>query len=416
MPKAKQELPAGFSAAGLHCGIKASGAKDLALITADAPCAAAGTFTTNQFAAAPVQVCKEHLRDGRARAIVASSGAANAATGDEGLRNARQMAESAAEAIGCEPEEVLVCSTGRIGVQLPMDRIASGIQQAAARLAPDGWADAAEAIMTTDTVPKTAHAAVDVDGDTVRLAGMAKGAGMICPHMATMLCFIVTDAAVEPPALQQALRSAVHQSFNRITVDGDMSTNDTVLILANGAAGGQAIAGESPAFAAFQDALTDLCVDLAKQIVRDGEGATRTIAVRVCGACTEADAHRIAKAIANSPLVKTAVYGRGFNWGRIAAAAGSAGVPLDPRKATIAIGGIVGYDRGQPVEDPGPMAAAAFEGDEVLIEVDLGAGEAEATVWGTDLTEDYVRINAEYPTQGAPAAPIRQQPESGGLT
>lgn len=396
MPDGTEALPDGFTFAGLHCGIKATGAKDLALIVADDSCVAAGTFTTNQFAAAPVHVCRDHLRDGKARAIVASSGIANAATGEEGLRSARQMAEIAAQALGCAPEEVLVCSTGSIGAQLPMDRIGPGIQQAAAQLSPQGWREAAEAIMTTDTVPKTAALTAEVEGRTVRLAGMAKGAGMICPHMATMLCFILTDAAIEQPSLQGALGSAVEQSFNRITVDGDMSTNDTVLVLANGRAGGQRINAATPAFAAFQQALTDLCTDLAKQIVRDGEGVGRVIAVRVFGAADEADAHRVAKAVANSPLVKTAVHGRDFNWGRIAAAAGSAGVDFDPGKATIAIGNIVGYDQGRPAGDPGPMADAAFEGDEVLIEVDLGMGEAEVTVWGNDLTEEYVRINAKY--------------------
>lgn len=391
-------LPDGFSAAGLHCGVKPSGAKDLALIAADASCAAAGTFTTNQLAAAPVKVCREHLQDGEARAIVTCSGIANAATGDQGLRSARQMAETTAQAIGCRPEEVLVCSTGCIGVQLPMDQIGPGIPQAASRLAPEGWPDAAEAIMTTDTVPKTASATADLDGRALRLAGMAKGAGMICPNMATMLCFIVTDAAVEQRALQEALRRAVGQSFNRITVDGDMSTNDTVLFLANGAAGGEPMTSASGAFAPFQGALTELCTDLAKQIVRDGEGSTKTMAVEVRGARSEADAHRVAKAVANSPLVKTAVYGRDFNWGRVAAAVGSAGVAFDPRRVTIAIGNIVGYDRGEAVAHPGELAATAFAEGEVLIEVDLGDGTAEVTVWGCDLSEDYVRINAEYTT------------------
>ncbi len=388
----------GFRAAGVACGIKASGAKDLALIVADKPCPAAGTFTTNAFAAAPVQLSRAHVADGQARAIVANSGNANAATGTEGRANARRMAELAAQAIGCPPSEVLVCSTGRIGAQLPMDKIAAGIRAAASALRPDGWVDAAEAIRTTDKRAKHASAQMAIGGASGVVQGIAKGAGMISPCMATMLCFVATDVAVGSEALRKALRHAVVRSFNRVTVDSDTSTNDTVIALASGELGNDPIRIGRSGYRQLRAGLADVCLDLARQMTRDGEGASKVAEVRVSGARSRRDAERVARAVADSPLVKTAMAGSDWNWGRVAAAVGKAGVKLDPNRVTIAVGGVIGFERGEPVPADPAIARAGLERSEVLIEVDLGAGKASATVWGSDLTPEYVRFNAEYTT------------------
>lgn len=394
--------PFGFTFAGVAAGIKKTGADDLALIVSDRPCTAAAVFTQNKFPAAPVLYDRALVAERAAdlRGVVINAGCANACTGDDGLADAAQMAAATETAAGLPPRSCAVMSTGVIGVRLPMDKIVAGTRLAAAALAADGWTAAARAIMTTDTRPKIAHC----EAAGARLFGMCKGAGMIHPNMATMLAAIVTDAAIAPAALDAALRRAVEVSFNSISVDGDTSTNDTVLILANGAAGPV----DAGAFAA---ALTDLCTDLAQQIVRDGEGATKFITVRVTGAVSEADARRAAKAIANSPLVKTAFYGGDANWGRILCAVGYSGAAVDPARADlwIAAGALPAHAGatadalqlvagGRPCAYSETAAGAVFAGKEIAVSVDLGLGNGQATVWTCDLSHDYVSINGHYRT------------------
>lgn len=388
----------GFVAAGVSCGIKPENNRDLCLVYADKRCAAAGTFTTSAFASPPVMVSREHLQDGHARAIVSNSGNANAATGERGLADARRMASIAADALGVPSEDVLVASTGKIGIPLPMDRIESGIRTAAQRLSPEAATEAAQAMLTTDKVTKQCAVETEIGARAVRIGGMCKGAGMICPDMATMHCFLSTDARIAPDVLGPALREAVGVSFNCITVDGDMSTSDTVLILANGAAGNDEIPASGDAFVAFRDALVYVCQSLAKQIVRDGEGATKLVEIRVTGAESREAGRRVGRTVANSLLVKTAVHGRDFNWGRIAAAIGAAGVPVDPADVSITIGGVAAFRKGQPGEVSERDGDAAMAGDEVCIEIDLGRGGKEATVWTCDLSTEYVTFNAKYTT------------------
>ena len=396
----------GFKVAGVSCGIRKSGRPDLALIVGDGPCAAAGVFTTNRVKAAPVLLDQERLarNAGRVRAVVANSGVANACTGEQGMQDAEAMARHAADALGCPPQDVLVMSTGVIGVTLPMDRIAQGVRHAAAALRPDAWEDAARAIMTTDTRPKLASLRVETPAGAYTIAGIAKGAGMIAPHMATMLAVLVTDAALEPPTLRRALQAANAVSFNQIVVDGDMSTNDTVLALASGRSGVRV--AEGAGLEAFQAALAEVCAALARMLVRDGEGATRFITLRVTGAPDAQSARQVAMAIATSPLVKTAFYGGDANWGRILAAAGRAGVPLDADKLRLWFApGEDGTDSGvQVVAGGAPTAyreeeaAAALAGEAVSVRLDLGLGQAESTVWTCDLSHDYVTINGHYRT------------------
>ncbi|MGE5198438.1 MAG: bifunctional glutamate N-acetyltransferase/amino-acid acetyltransferase ArgJ, partial [Rhodospirillaceae bacterium] len=324
--------PAGFRAAGVACGIKKSGALDLALVVADGPATAAAVFTTNKAQAAPVLVSREHLArsGGRARAIVVNSGCANACTGPEGMAVARSSADFVASIAGCPADQVLVASTGVIGVQLDLDRLRKGAVEAAGALSRDAHGDAARAIMTTDKAPKSAALSVTGPAGTFRIGGMAKGAGMIEPHMATMLGFITTDAAVSAPVLQRALREAVDVTFNAITIDGDTSTNDTVFLMASGASGVEI--GEA-AYPAFVAALREVCGALARAIVRGGEGATKLVAISASGAASAADAKRAAQTVANSLLVKTAIHGGDPNWGRLLAAAGRAGVAFDVERA-----------------------------------------------------------------------------------
>jgi len=388
----------GFRAAGVACGIKEEGKRDLCLISADERCAAAGTFTTSAFASPPVLVCREHLQAGHAQAIVSNSGNANAATGERGLADARRMGDIAAELLGVPGGDVLVASTGKIGIPLPMDKIESGIRAAAQRLSRDGATEAAEAMLTTDKVVKQCAVETQIGGRAVRIGGMCKGAGMICPDMATMHCFLSTDARIGPEALGAALRHAVGVSFNCITVDGDMSTSDTVLILASGAAGNDEVPASGEAFTAFRDALVYVGQSLAKQIVRDGEGATKLVEIRVTGAESWESARQVGRTVADSLLVKTAVHGRDFNWGRIAAAIGAARVPLEPADVSITIGGIAAFRRGEPVAVSDADGDAAMAGDEVRIEIDLGRGPEEATVWTCDLSTAYVTFNAKYTT------------------
>ena len=388
--------PKGYKAAGLHCGLKDGDEKDLALIFSDRAASAAGMFTTNRVCAAPVHINREHLQNGRARAIVVNSKNANACTGDQGMADACQMAQWVGSGLDIAPEDALVNSTGVIGVPLPMGCLETGIRNIVPQLDVGGWDDASEAIMTTDTMPKKASVRCDIDGSEITIAGIAKGAGMIAPNMATMLAFVLTDAALSPGVLQDALCEAVTQSFNCITVDGDMSTNDTVLALANGAARKSELAGED--LRVFQAAINAVCISLAKQIARDGEGATKLITVRVDGAGTEADARTVGLSVANSNLVKTAVFGRDPNWGRILCAAGYAGVDIDPDRTAVSMAGIPIYDNGSGLPFDQDRAIEALGASDIDIDINLNIGEASATIYTCDLTYDYVRINAEYTT------------------
>jgi glutamate N-acetyltransferase / amino-acid N-acetyltransferase len=391
--------PRGFRAAGISAGIKASKGLDLALLVADAPATAAAVFTTNLAQAAPVIVSREHLQatGGLARAIVVNSGCANACTGDEGMRDAREMASETARLVGCPVDQVLVASTGVIGVALPMDKIRRSLPDALNALGGGGdrGANAARAIMTTDPFPKEAAARISVGGRDVAIGGMAKGSGMIEPMMATMLGFVTTDAALPAPLLERALREAVDVTFNAITVDGECSTNDCVMLLASGASGATITESTYPA---FLDGLTAVCRELAIGIVRGGEGATKLVAVHVTGAQSAVDAKRCAKAIANSPLVKTAIHGGDPNWGRLIAVAGRAGVGFDLGRAAVTIGSIVLFRDGKPYDQNAPLAAEYLQGKELDITVHLGVGTESATVWTCDLSADYVRINADYRT------------------
>jgi glutamate N-acetyltransferase / amino-acid N-acetyltransferase len=387
--------PLGFRAAAVDAGIK-PGRPDLALLVADRTCAAAGVFTTNRAQAAPVVVSRKHLVGGQARAIVVNAGCANAATGDRGLTDAREMACLSATALGCRAEEVVVASTGVIGVHLPMDQLRVGIPRAAAALSRDGGAAAARAIMTTDTKPKEVTVEFVIGGKTARVGGMAKGAGMIAPNMATLLAFFTTDAAVEPALLRRALADAVGEGLNRITVDGDTSTNDMAVVLASGAADAAAIAGEGRDYGAFRDALTRASWTLAEMIVRDGEGASRIAEVRVEGARTAAEADRVARTIAESPLVKTALHGGDPNWGRILAAAGRSGVDIDAGRLSIWIGEVWVAQNGQARDYSEQKAHAAMTADPVRIRVHLGQGSKTGWIWTCDLTQGYVDINAHY--------------------
>jgi glutamate N-acetyltransferase / amino-acid N-acetyltransferase len=398
---------AGFLADGGTCGLKASGRRDVGAVISERPASAAGTFTSNKVRAAPVLVCEDVLRRGRqGQAIVFNSGNANAATGRHGLENARTMqrllAQGPGRALGISAEHVFVASTGVIGVQLDMEKVARGV----AGLAPgrERGGLAVEAMMTTDTVPKTAAARFDVGGAPVTVAGMAKGAAMIAPQMvphATMLAFVGTDAAVDPGYLQSVLTGAVEDSFNMVVVDGDTSTNDTCLVLANGAAWPSQRAplnGTQPECAAFEAALRSVCLRLAQAMARDGEGASKFVEVQVDGAASLADARRIARAIATSPLTKAAVLGADPNWGRIACAAGYSGAALDPEKIDVSIGSVQLVAGGLAVGYDEAAASAEMKGREVRLAIHLHLGEARATAWGCDLTPEYVRLNSEYTT------------------
>jgi glutamate N-acetyltransferase / amino-acid N-acetyltransferase len=365
---------------------------------AEGPATAAAVFTTNKAQAAPVVVSREHLAGsgGLARAIIVNSGCANACTGPEGMAVARSTADFVASMTGCRADQVLVASTGVIGVQLDLDKLRKGAIAAANTLSRTGGGDAAVAIMTTDRAPKSAAVAVTTAAGTYRIGGMAKGAGMIEPHMATMLGFVTTDAAVPAPLLQRALRDAVDVTFNAITIDGDTSTNDAVFLLASGASG---VEVEEAGYPGFVAALRTVCGALARAIVRGGEGATKLVAISASGAASDADAKRAAHTIANSLLVKTAIHGGDPNWGRLLAAAGRAGVAFDVEHATVRIGPVVLFKDGVPFDDRAPEAAVYLTGSDLEIDVCLGAGGPHsATVWTCDLSAEYVAINAEYRT------------------
>ncbi len=386
----------GFRAAGVHCGVK-SDRHDLALIVSDTLASAAAMFTTNAVKAAPVLVSQEKVQSGAAQAIIVNSGNANACTGERGLADAWEMGQLAATTLGIAEEFVLVASTGVIGIPLPMDAIRAGVRHLPAALDRDGAA-AAEAILTTDAFPKTAAVQLQVKGKRVTIGGIAKGAGMIHPNMATTLCFLTTDASVPAPVLRGALRSAIDQSFNCISVDGDTSTNDTVFLLANGAAGASPLLEDDDEFARFTSALTALTTDLARMVVRDGEGASKLVSITLRGARTPGDARRAAQAVMTSPLVKTAIYGGEPNWGRVLAAVGRSGAAVASDVAEIWIGGVQVVRHGAGIPDELPAAAEAMKQPEYEIVVDLHLGEASFTGWTCDLNEGYVKINAGYMT------------------
>ncbi len=393
--------PDGFWAAGVSCGIKATGRKDLALIFSELPCVAAATFTTNKVKSSHIFIDRENLKPQKAtvRAIVVNSGNANCCTGQRGMEDARRMCEIAGLELRIPAHQVLVASTGIIGVPLPMDKVEQGIKMASSQLSRDGGRDAAQAIMTTDTFPKFAAVRSEINGKVIHIGGIAKGAGMIAPNMATMLCFIGTDACVGRKALQSALRYAVDRTFNSITVDGDTSPSDTVVALANWMAGGAEIAEGTPAFERFRNALMALCQCLAKAIVSDGEGATKLIEIRVTGAMSESEAKAVALTVANSPLVKTALFGNDPNWGRIAVAAGRAPARLKQELLSLSVGDFDCFRRGEPVAFDLSAAHQWLKANrEITVHIDLGSGAASWTVWTCDLTEEYVRFNAEYTT------------------
>ncbi len=380
--------PEGFQASGVAAGIKESGAPDLAIIFSEVPASAAAVYTTNLFRAAPLRVTEKHLENGILQAVVCNSGNANACTGEKGMRHALCMGSEAAQALGVKAADVAVASTGVIGVKMPMDEVAAGIRRAAGEVRPEGWRDAAAAIMTTDTFPKL----VELAGEGFVLGGMAKGAGMIRPDMATMLAFLTTDAVVEAGALERCLRKAVNATFNLISVDGCTSTNDMVLVMANG------LSGTAPDEDALEAALTRACASLATMIVEDGEGASRFVEIRVSGAADDAQARTAALAVADSPLLKAAFYGGDPNWGRIAGALGSCGASFDPDAVSISIDGKALFEGGAPAWMREERPPAPVLGGRILVEVALGAGSGEARAWTCDLTPEYVRINSHYTT------------------
>ena len=388
----------GFKAAGVKAGIKVSGNLDVALIYTEKEAAVAGTFTQNKVAAAPVYVSKEVVATGSAHAIVANAGCANACTGQQGLDDAHEMASIAAKALNIKADDVIVGSTGVIGVTLPMDKITSGIKDAASNLSEDGSENAGNAIITTDTHSKSVTASFTIGDKEVHIGAIAKGSGMIHPNMATMLCFITTDISIDQPLLQSALSESVAKSFNMISVDGDMSTNDMAIILANGEAGNEQIVCEDDNYEIFLENLMDLCAELAKDIAADGEGATKFITVNVKGAENFADAKTVGMAIANSPLVKTAFFGQDPNWGRIICAVGYSGANMVPEKTVVKIDDIIIFANGMGTKYDEEALADVMAQKAITINIELNMGDSDATVWTCDLSYDYVKINGEYHT------------------
>jgi glutamate N-acetyltransferase/amino-acid N-acetyltransferase len=397
--------PKGFLAAGVHCGIKKSGNNDLGLLVCPTGARAAAVFTTNRIVSAAVTVCRQHVKSTNISAVVVNSGNANACTGGKGIEDASAMCSKTAEMPKIDNrqstiENVLIASTGIIGEHLPMQKIYAGIEKAAARLSDSAKAglDFAKAMMTTDTRPKQAVRVLDISGCEITIAGTVKGAGMIAPNMATTLCFITTDAAIRKPLLRGALRSAIGNSLNRLTVDAHQSTNDTAIILASGLACNRPVVSRGMQYKKFARALAELCDDLARQMALDAEGATRMFKVVVEGAATKADAAKACRAIADYPLVKCAVHGGDPNWGRIICAVGSVGVKLNPQKLSCRLGPISVFKNGRPTRFDHGKASKAISQKEHTITVDLGAGKASDFCYGCDLSAEYVRINAEYHT------------------
>ena len=389
--------PRGFQAAGVHCGIKKA-KKDFALVTTDAPAVAAGVFTTNVVQAAPVVLDKELCaRGGLFRALAVNSGNANACTGTVGMRDAVEMAGVSADGLKIKPSLVYVGSTGVIGTPMPMDRIRSKIPELIKNIGKSSLEDVAAAIMTTDTFPKIIRKRVRIGDKTGNIAGICKGAGMICPNMATMLCFIMTDIAVSQRTLDKTLHNAVKKTFNRLTIDGDMSTNDTVLIIANGVLRNPPLTEKSASYGAFKNSIDDVAYGLSKLVAQDGEGATKFIEIEVSGARSEADAELAAFAVANSNLVKTAIYGNDANWGRIMAALGYSGAAVREEKVDIYFGKVKvasqGLSSGRDAE-----ASEVLKKKQIKVAIDLNLGRISAKVLTCDMTEDYIRVNADYRT------------------
>ena len=391
-------FPQGFKAAGVKAGIKKSGNLDLAVIYTEKEAAVAGTFTQNKVFAAPVAVSKEVVKGGKAHAIVANAGCANACTGDQGLADAKAMASLTAKELGCGDTEVIVASTGVIGVNLPMDKMAVGIKNAVAELSEDGSSNAGNAIVTTDTYSKACSSEVEIGGKKVRFGAIAKGSGMIQPNMATMLCFITTDADIDQKLLQAALSDVVEVTFNMISIDGDMSTNDMAIVLANGAAGNKKITEKDADYEKFAEALKSICTGLSQRIAADGEGATKFLTINVSGAKTFADAKQVAMSIAKSPLVKTAFFGQDPNWGRVICAVGYAGVDIVPETTVVKFGGIPVYANGVGASFDEAALRKVMSEHDIVIDVALGLGDADATVWSCDFSYEYVKINGEYHT------------------
>jgi len=388
---------AGFMAAGVACGVRDAGRRDLGLLFSELPCETAAVFTRNAVKGAPLGVTREAVETGGVRAVVANSGNANAATGERGIEDARVMQDLAAEALEIEASEVAVASTGVIGVHLPMGRISSGIWAASGKLG-EGGAGFAESILTTDTRVKEAVVRIEIGGRTVTVGGTAKGSGMIHPNMGTMLAFLTTDAAVEKSCLTETLNRVTDRTFNRVTVDGDTSPSDIALLMANGAAGNEPLTPDSPDYPIFAEAVEGVARTLAKEIARDGEGATRLVEVAVEGAASEESAAALAKSVVGSSLVKATVFGEDANWGRVLTAMGYSGVAFDPDGVELWFGPIKVFSGGEPVPHEEAEANAALAAGEVKITARLGEGNASATAWGCDLSYEYVRINGSYRT------------------
>ena len=388
----------GFTAAGVKAGIKKSGNLDVAVIYTKTQAVVAGTFTQNKVAAAPVYVSKEVVATGTAHAIVANAGCANACTGQQGLDDAHKMAQIAADELGVNANDVIVGSTGVIGVNLPMDKLEAGIKDAVANLSADGSDNAGRAIITTDTHSKSVTCEFELSGKTVRMGAIAKGSGMIRPNMATMLCYITTDIAIDQALLQKAVSGCVEKSFNMISVDGDMSTNDMVIVLANGEANNAKITEENADYQIFFDKLMMLCTELAKQIAADGEGASKFLTINVKGAKSFADAKTVGMAIANSPLVKTAFFGEDPNWGRVICAVGYSGADMVPEKTVVKFGGITIFANGTGATYDEKALAHVMKQKDIVIDIELNMGQEDATVWSCDLSYEYVKINGEHHT------------------
>ena len=388
--------PQGFTAAGVRAGIKKNGNLDVAVIYTQKEAAVAGVFTKNLVAAAPVHLSKIVVGTGTAHVIVANAGCANACTGEQGIHDAEAMATIAANELGCRQDDVIVASTGLIGSNIPMDKMTSGIKDAVKNLSRDGSVNAGNAIITTDTYSKACATEVMIGGVEVRFGAIAKGSGMIRPDMATMLCFITTDADIDQKLLQEALRDATEVSFNCMTVDGDMSTNDSVVVLANGAAGNKKIVDKGADYQTFYETLKTICIELAKRIAADGEGASKFLTINVTGAESFEDAKKVGMSVANSPLVKTAFFGQDANPGRTICAVGYSGVHVVPEKITIKFGGLTVYDKGLVTKfDADEMSKVLTEHD-ITVDIDINVGNKSATVYTCDLSYRYVAINAEY--------------------
>ena len=399
LAEAHPTTPKGFAAARHTCGIKASGKPDLALLVSEMPCRWTAAFTTNKVAAAPVLFGRERLAEGKPlRAVLVNSGNANACTGAEGLENARKSAAALEAALGIEAGETIVSSTGIIGHQMPMNKILAGIPQIAKLTTAEGGVEFAEAIMTTDTHAKHCGAEVAVAGGTVTIGGCAKGAGMIHPRLATMLSYITTDALVHPEVLEGAFRRGLEKSFNRVSVDGDTSTNDTCVLLSNGAAGLPEILPGTPEAADFETALHAVMTSLAREIARDGEGATVLVEVKVSGAKSPEQAETVGRAIVNSPLVKTAVHGADPNWGRVLCAAGYSGGDIKPEQCALTIQDVTVLRRGTPIDFEAAPLSRSMKGQDVRFHLTLGEGSFETVFWTCDFSKEYVAINADYST------------------